>query len=63
MIEEDLEFECPYCAVLNSVRHEPEGGSHQSFVVDCEICCQPIILNIHTSDDDCITLEASCENE
>ncbi len=42
MIEQDWEFECPYCGGENSVRLEVTGGRKQSFIQDCTVCCQPI---------------------
>jgi len=63
MIEEDVQFECPYCGVPNIVRVEPGAGSRQAFTTDCETCCQPIKLDIRISAGEGITIDARCENE
>jgi len=41
--EEDYPFDCPYCGVSNCVRVDYTAGQKQKFVVDCEICCRPIL--------------------
>ena len=46
MVEEDYDFECPYCGVENSARLDVTGGCKQSFVQDCVICCQPIQISV-----------------
>lgn len=35
--------ECPYCGERISVLVDP-GLEHQSYVEDCEVCCQPMVL-------------------
>ena len=32
---------CPYCGEPSELDDEDEGGSRQSYVVDCPVCCQP----------------------
>ena len=32
---------CPYCGELNEVAVDPGGGSSQSYVEDCHVCCRP----------------------
>lgn len=32
---------CPYCGEEVEVVVDPGGGSHQEYVEDCEVCCQP----------------------
>ena len=46
MIEQDNDFECPYCGAENSVRLDVTGGRKQSFVQDCATCCKPIEISI-----------------
>ena len=38
---------CPYCG--REVEHlvDPAGGSHQVYVEDCEVCCQPWQVTVH----------------
>ena len=51
MIEPDYPFGCPYCAAGNSVRLDVSGGSDQSFVQDCTICCRPIQITVQFEKD------------
>lgn len=54
-------IQCPYCwesieiVVDNSV---PE----QEYVEDCQICCQPILLHV-SSTEDSVEVQATRENE
>jgi len=37
---------CPYCGQHFDVAVDPGGGAEQQLVVDCEICCRPLRLEI-----------------
>lgn len=39
--EVELEFACPYCAASISMLLDPTVP-RQSYVEDCEVCCNPI---------------------
>jgi hypothetical protein len=32
---------CPYCGALSDLDIDEDGGSRQSYVQDCSVCCQP----------------------
>ena len=32
---------CPYCGELNEIAVDPGGGSIQSYIEDCHVCCRP----------------------
>ena len=32
---------CPYCGESNEISIDAGGGSHQDYVEDCQVCCQP----------------------
>lgn len=32
---------CPYCGELNEIAVDPGGGSAQSYIEDCQVCCRP----------------------
>jgi hypothetical protein len=36
-----LPLTCPYCGEAVELDVDDTGGSHQSFVQDCPVCCQP----------------------
>lgn len=48
-IEDSELFSCPYCSSDNYLSVDPTGGNRQKMIVDCEICCQPMIIEITLS--------------
>lgn len=32
---------CPYCGEPNEIGLDPGGGEIQTYVEDCQVCCQP----------------------
>lgn len=48
MLEEHF-FQCPYCWEKISILLDLTGGS-QSYVEDCEVCCQPISIYFDAQD-------------
>ena len=38
---------CPYCNESVEITLDPGGGSHQDYVEDCEVCCQPWRVSVH----------------
>ena len=39
-------FFCPYCGSANSIRLDNTEGTPYKLVVDCEICCRPIAIQV-----------------
>jgi len=39
--ESGLELYCPYCGETVAVDIDESGGSRQSYVEDCPVCCRP----------------------
>ncbi|MCO5725741.1 CPXCG motif-containing cysteine-rich protein [Robiginitalea marina] len=39
-------FQCPYCWQQVSILLDP-SEAHQTFVEDCEVCCNPMEFTIH----------------
>ena len=62
-LEHDYSFDCPYCGSTNALFIDISGGSHQQFVVDCETCCAPIMVNIRLSGEEIISVDVRKENE
>jgi hypothetical protein len=60
---ESYEFSCPYCMASNLVDMDPSGGSRQTFVTDCETCCQPIVVQMEFDGEEMTNFEAKPENE
>ncbi len=48
-LERFVELECPYCAEPITTRIDLSAGS-QSYVEDCQVCCQPITLSVPITD-------------
>ena len=50
-------FQCPYCWESISVLVDT-SVSHQSYVEDCEVCCNPIEFEIHSSEMELTSFQA-----
>lgn len=46
---EEVELNCPYCGEAIAVIVDLSGGD-QSYVEDCAVCCQPIVLAVAVDD-------------
>jgi hypothetical protein len=43
----EAEVDCPYCGETVTIGLDPGGGSVQSYVEDCQVCCQPWQVHVH----------------
>ncbi len=50
-------FQCPYCWEDISMLIDT-SQRHQSYIEDCEVCCNPIQLTIQTEDLEIISFQA-----
>lgn len=46
----DAEVGCPYCDEVVTIGVDPAGGVVQTYVEDCQVCCQP--WQVHVTYDD-----------
>lgn len=46
MMVEGFEYRCGACGEPSTVFVDPGGGSHQSYIEDCQVCCRPNRLDI-----------------
>jgi Cysteine-rich CPXCG len=46
----EAEVICPYCGEIVTIGVDPSGGAVQSYVEDCQVCCQP--WQVHLSYDE-----------
>lgn len=60
--QEEYAYDCPYCGEALTMAVDPTAGKHQSFTVDCEVCCHPIAIHLEVSQDEGVT-EFSAEKE
>lgn len=42
---------CPYCGEANTIAVDPGSGGNQSYVEDCQVCCQPWRVSVHYRSD------------
>lgn len=53
---------CPYCGEVINILVDP-SVSEQSYVEDCQVCCQPITLDVVIDETDAVEVYARQENE
>lgn len=41
-----VEVSCPYCGEPSQVHVDPAGGTDQTYVEDCEVCCRPMEIRV-----------------
>lgn len=56
-------FLCPYCSQTNNLAIDITGGADQTLLVDCEVCCAPIITHVQLDGDRILSLDARKEND
>ncbi len=57
----EMEALCPYCGERIGFLIDCSIAS-QSYVEDCQVCCQPIAVTVHIEDGQVILLELLQEN-
>ncbi len=61
-MRDTVEILCPYCFQINELYIDFSGGLEQRYVEDCQVCCQPIELEVTlTEDEPIVTAKASHE--
>jgi len=50
---------CPYCGESVDIALDPSGGTSQTYVEDCEVCCNPIQVRYSVEDDAISGFEAN----
>lgn len=55
-------FECPYCMTINDIEIDTLNDVNQEQVVDCQICCQPIVITVFENSNG-LVLNAEREND
>jgi len=55
----ERKISCPFCAEPGIVLLDPSGGD-QSYIEDCQVCCQPMQIRFEATDGDCINLQVDC---
>ncbi len=57
MSEIELDFACPYCLATISMLLDPSVAG-QTYVEDCEVCCNPIEVTYRVEDGEVVAFEA-----
>jgi transcription elongation factor Elf1 len=52
----DRTINCPYCAESMSIVMDLSAGG-QSYIEDCQICCQPMQIEFEVSEDELVNLK------
>jgi transcription elongation factor Elf1 len=50
---------CPFCAERMSILIDASAGG-QSYVEDCQVCCQPMQISFDADDNDLLNLQVDC---
>jgi transcription elongation factor Elf1 len=50
---------CPFCAEAMSILLDLSAGD-QSYIEDCQICCQPMQISFQSDGDELATLQVDC---
>jgi Cysteine-rich CPXCG len=46
----EAECFCPYCGEPIALWLDEDGGSSQSYVEDCSVCCRPLQVLVHVDE-------------
>ncbi len=59
---EEQSITCPYCWESISVLLEP-GDMGGSYVEDCQVCCRPIVFQLHVGFDGELSVDVGREDD
>jgi len=58
-----VQIQCPFCGALNETLIDCSIEPPEEYVEDCEVCCSPILLVVHSVDEEIPVVEVHRENE
>jgi hypothetical protein len=61
-MQDTAEYTCAFCGDTNVTFVDFSAGMQQSYVEDCQVCCQPNVLFIQI-DEDTLDIEINSEPE
>ncbi len=61
-MEDTAEYSCAYCGEPNMTFVDLSAGGQQSYIEDCQVCCQPNVLFL-TIDEQTLDIEINSEPE
>jgi hypothetical protein len=59
-MQNSVEYICAYCGEAIATFVDISAGSQQSYVEDCQVCCQPNVLYVRIDEE---TLEIEIDSE
>ncbi len=59
---EECAADCPYCGEPITLLIDT-SCAEQSYVEDCEVCCQPMVVNVFVDEDGQVGLHVNREND
>jgi hypothetical protein len=61
-MQDTAEYTCAFCGETNMTFVDFSAGMQQSYVEDCQVCCQPNVLYVQI-DEETLDIEISSEPE
>lgn len=61
-MENTAEYSCAYCGETNVTFIDLSAGGQQSYVEDCQVCCQPNVLFVGI-DEETLDIEIDSQPE
>lgn len=61
-MQSTVEYSCAYCGETNLTFIDLSAGGQQSYVEDCQVCCQPNVLYLRL-DEETLYIEINSEPE
>lgn len=61
-MQNTAEYTCAYCGENNLTFVDLSAGAQQSYVEDCQVCCQPNVLFLQV-DEETLDIEINSEPE
>jgi hypothetical protein len=57
------DIHCPYCGEIITVFIDDSVGDHQQYTEDCQVCCQPIAIDVAFDEHGTPRISARSEDE
>jgi hypothetical protein len=54
---------CPYCGEPNAIGLDPGSGARQTYIEDCQVCCQPWQVDVRYARDGSATVTVRAADE
>ena len=62
MLDDSAIYRCACCGEPNEVDVDISGGSRQTYVEDCQVCCRPNLLRVRFDGEGRVRVEAESED-